>query len=166
MLIMTLDIVWRVSHELHARIPGLLDRLGDGHGRRVLLLASGVEEVDVMTASLLARRAWAVRVRTLGVDAAESGRAHTEAAGVVVDWRAARRPGDPTESGRFAVVLGAEDPGLADEATCAELSRVLQVGGALLMALPRGGEPQRLTGFDAVSIAESDGLRMLSARRR
>ncbi|MFT4189310.1 MAG: class I SAM-dependent methyltransferase [Aeromicrobium sp.] len=100
----------------------LAERLGDGHGRRVLLLAEVADDVAPL-ATHLARRAWAVAVccaRDTGLDAA---RRDAERAGLVADWRQASPDILPFRDGQFAVVVGSHT---------AEVDRVLADDGQLI----------------------------------
>lgn len=153
-------------------IACLSNRLGEGHGRRLLLLATGVE-AEVGLAAELAGRGWAVSVCCRRADQVARAREATESAGVVVDWRLGRPEALPLPEGVCAVVACGTDPGLADERTCLELARVLRPGGLLLVALPSAPPlaPSLVSsdvapaGFSATAVSGRDGIALLSARR-
>lgn len=150
--------------QLASEVVCLLERLGDGHGRRVLVRATGAESVDVMLAIHLAQRGWAVSVRACDSGSAGSGRARTEAAAAVVEWRAEPLADRAAEVGRFAVAtwLGAGGP---DEKTCAELRRALRRDGLLLVVLAPEAAVPALPGFTGVSVARREDVVLVSARR-
>ncbi|MFT4008599.1 MAG: hypothetical protein QM655_01010 [Nocardioidaceae bacterium] len=145
-------------------IACLLDRLGDGHGRRVLIEATGVELSDVLLATELARKAWAVSVLVRDIGSVDSGLARTEEAGVVVDWVQAGAETEGFLARRFAFVVCIGTPGVAED-RCEELGRVLQADGLLLLALGRGGRVPSLRGLEGVSLAKGENVTLVSARR-
>lgn len=141
----------------------LATRLGEGHGRRLLLLATTADAETVGLAIRLARKAWAVSVRT-PAPVAEAVRA-IEASGFVVDWQPGDTTGLAAQDGRFAVVACACDPGLDDVAVCVELGRVLQEDGVVMALLPEDATVPAMAGFTGVGMTALPGTALVSARR-
>ncbi|MFT4299816.1 MAG: class I SAM-dependent methyltransferase [Aeromicrobium sp.] len=104
--------------------------LGDGHGRRAVLICAGGADLSAVAAAL-SRQAWAVGVCCLDPEAVERGQAATEAAGLVVDWRAGAAEALPWQDGRCAaVVCCGVNP--AEAPVRSEIERILKAGGVVL----------------------------------
>ncbi len=150
---------------LTPRMAGVLARLGDGHGRRVLVVEpTGGPWLTAFLAELTTR-AWAVSVCCADRGSAAAGRCATEAAGLVVDWRSGGLDDLRVEGRCFAAVACLGDPGFADHAVAAQFERVLRCDGILVIAVSEGVVIPELAGFIGVAIRKRAGVVVLSARR-
>lgn len=119
----------RVATRLAPAAHALAERLGDGHGRRALDVATGTGSV----ARALASRGWAVSATDLCRPLLDHAARAAEDEGLVIDWQEGPIEEEPYGDASFSAVTSsfglifAPDP----DAALRELRRCLLQGGAL-----------------------------------
>lgn len=119
----------QVAARLAPAAQALAERLGDGHGRRALDVATGTGSV----ARALASRGWAVSASDLCAPLLGVASRTARSDGLVIDWREGSLEDAPFADETFAAttssfgLIFAPDP----DAALAELRRCLRPGGTL-----------------------------------